>query len=439
MRPLLAAIIACAVLAGAARADSEANDPLDDAPRAPRVAIGPLVLTGEDHPAPDLADFPIVVETPKAGVEAAWVAKSVRWLRAKDGLPVPRARLLVTVKASPERLLLRWRGRAVQFQGGPDAATAEILVPLLDGGEARLELDGKPASRLKITTRPAAGAAHALHAIDHRCSPYAVQVRGLDDAYLSMTCRMMPVGRLGSEEALLEVRWSAAGVTLPDGSAPPLTADLRDGRPARTTMIGPDGKSRIVELSARVPARLNRMKLAWGAGPYGLSSSGRSGNGTAGSVMLYGNFRLRTEDNLSLRGFEAAVGRDPAHAAFFNNLGLYFAYDAVRALDTRLRMTVLLGAQIVSFSPDGLARKTYNAAIAPQGFEMSYPDAFGFKNKTLSGGLFLQPGTTKRYQNLWVRWGGRWFGELNYLSWRDNDRYAKMWGFSVGAPLAQLF
>lgn len=437
MKRLALTLFACAALAGALRAESEANDPLDDAVRAPRVAIGPLVLTGEDHPAPDLADFPVVVETPEAGVEAAWVEKSVRWLRAKDGLPVPRARLVVIVKAAPERALLWWRGRAIQFQGGPDSASAEILVPLLDGGEARLSLDGKPASRVRITARPTANP--AAHAIDHRCSPYAVQVRGLDDAYLSMTCRMMPVGRIGSEEALLEVRWAAAGVSLPDGSAPALTADLRDGRPARTTLIGPDGKSRVVELSARVPARLNRMKLAWGAGPYGLSSSAGSGNGAVGSVMLYGNFRLRTEDNLSVRFFEAAVGRDPAHASFFNNLGAYFAYDAVRALDTRLRMTILLGAQTVTFAPRGLARTAYSEVIAPQGFEVSYPDAFGFKNKTLSGGLFLQPGTSKRYQNLWVRAGGRWFGELNYLSWRDNDRFATMWGFSIGAPLAQFF
>ena len=155
--------------------------------------------------------------------------------------------------------------------------------------------------------------------------------------------------------------------------------------------------------------------------------------------MLYGNFRLRTEDNLSLRAFEAAVGQSPARTSFFNNLGLYFAYDAVRVLDARMHLTVLLGAQAVTFAPRGLARPAYNEVIVPQGFELSYPDAFGFKNKSLSGGLFLQPGTSKRYQNLWVRYGGRWFGELNYLSWRSNARFATMWGFSVGAPLAQFF
>ena len=99
-----------------------------------------------------------------------------------------------------------------------------------------------------------------------------------------------------------------------------------------------------------------------GAGPYGLSSSGASGNGAAGSAMLYGNFRLPTEDTLSVPAFEAAAGQSPLHTSFFNNLGVYFAYDAARALDTRLRMTILLGAQIVTFAPNGLTRKAYNEA-----------------------------------------------------------------------------
>lgn len=440
MRRPAAALLLCAALAVAAGAESTTDDPLDGAARAPRVAIGAVVITGDDHPAPNLADFIAAVEGSSVDVKARWVEKSVRWVRAKDGLPVPRARLRLDVNAAPERLILRWRGRAVQFQAGPDGADTEIFVPLLEGGEARLELDGKLAGRIKVSARPAtASSADRRHAIDHTCSPYRVKVAGLDDAYLSMSCRMIPVGRIGSEESLLEVRWSAAGVTLPDGGAPPLTAALRDGRPARSTLIGPDGRSRVVELSASVPPRFHRLRLAWGAGPYGLSSSADSGNGAAGSVMLYANFRLRTEDNLSVRAFEAAVGQSPAHTSFFNNLGVYFAYDAVRALDQRLRMTVLLGAQIVTFAPRGLAHPAYNEVIAPQGIELSYPDAFGFKNKSLSGGLFLQPGTSRRYQNMWVRYGGRWFSELNYISWRVNARYATMWGYSFGAPLGQFF
>jgi len=427
MKRAALALLCCATLGAAARAQS---DPLDDAPRSPRISLGPVKIVGEDHPSPDLADFPVVIEGAAPGLAAAWIKDSVRWLRPKDGLPIPRGRLLVTVAVPPERALLRWRGRALQLQGGPEGASVEVFAPLLDGNAASLEIDGKPAARITVGFRPRAGAPHA---IDHTCSPWRVKFSGLDDAFLTASCRVTPVGKLGSESASLEVRWAAAG------AGAPMTAHLRDGRPARTTVTGPDGKSRVVELSASVPARLHRGRLAWGAGPYNLSSSAGSGNGVAASAMLYGNFRLRHEDNLSLRAFEAAVGQSPHNTSFFNNLGLYFAYDAVRAVDSRMRLTVLLGAQIVTFAPRGLARASFTEIIAPQGFEVSYPDAFGFKNKSLSGGLFLQPGSLNHYQNAWVRYGGGWFGELNYISWRANNRYATMWGFSVGAPLARFF
>lgn len=426
-----------AVLATVSRAESQGDDPLDAAVRAPKISVAGLALVGEDHPSPDLADFPVTVDGSVKGLSAAWEAGPVRWLRGADGLPVPRARLILSAPLPPERLLVRWRGRAVAWQGGADASTVELFVPLLDGGAAVVEVDGKAAAKVVVGAKPKPGAAHAL---DHSCSPYALSLEGLDDAYVSASCRVVAVGRVGAEEAVLEVRWAGAGVSLSGGAAPPMTALLRDGRPARSTVSGPDGKSRVVTLSARVPARLNRMRLAWGAGPYGMSSSGPSGNGAVGAAMIYGNFRLRYEDGLSLRAFEAAVGKDPGNAAFFNNLGLYFAYDAARVVDRRLRLTVLLGAQAVTFAPRGLRRASYGEIIAPQGFEVTYADAFGIRNKSLSGGLFLQPTTSsKRYQNLWLRYGGAWFGELNYLSWRAGDRFATMWGVSVGAPLARLF
>ena len=155
--------------------------------------------------------------------------------------------------------------------------------------------------------------------------------------------------------------------------------------------------------------------------------------------MLYGNLRLRPEDSLSIRVFEAAVSQSPVDTTFFNNLGLYFAYDLTRVWDKRLALTALLGLQGVTFAPAGLSRSAYNEAVFPQGFELSYLDAFGLRNKTLSGGMFLQPAANKPYQNFWGRFGGSWFGELNYISWKSGNRSAQMWGFSVGMPFAKLF
>lgn len=424
-------MIAPFLLAAALSARAQVpTDPLDAATPIPRLAVGSVVFVGEDHPLFDLADFPVTAEGD--GVSARWIEGSVKWIRGEDGVPLPRARLLVRVAGGG---LLRYRGRTVLLQADPDGGgSVELFVPLLEGGIVLVERDGKSAGRVTVATRAAtATPLESRHAIDHSCSPWRVSVTGLDDSFLSMNCRMTPVGRLGREQPLLEARWAGIG-----GAA--MSADLRDGRPAKATIPGPDGAPREVSISATLPERVHRLRLAWGAGPYSLKTSEHAGNGAAGGAMLYANLRLRNEGGLSLRAFDAAVSQSPAQTPFFNNLGLYFAYDAAQVWDSRLRLTALLGVQSVTYAPQGLAHAgVYDQALFPQGFEVSYFDAFGRRNRTLSGGLFLQPVTNKPYQNFWIRYGSSWFGELNYLSWRSYDRRAKMFGVSVGAPLAQLF
>ncbi len=434
----LALLIFCAASAKAA-SSSISGDSLDLATRLPHIALGPLIV-GEDHPLFNLDDFLVTVEGAKTQTSASWVAGSVKWMRAVDGMPFPLARLHVSLPVASERALLRWRGRALALQGGAGEASTEVFIPLLEGGEIAVEVDGRQAALVRVAVRPALATPPAdRHAIDHSCSPWNVSVRGLDDSFLAMNCRLILIGRFGSEESRLEIRWMAAGTSLPDGSPAAMTTLLGDWRPSRIALIGPDKKSRVAEISAAFSPRWHRLRIAAGAGPYGLSSSAGSGNGAAGSLMLYGNFRLRPEDSLSIRTFEAVVAQSPLHTAFFNNLGIYFAYDLARVWDARLRLTAQLGMQGLTFAPRGLSGKVYNEALFPQGFEITYLDAFGRRGKSLSGGMFLQPTANKNYQNFWVRYGGRWFGELNYLSWRSYDQHAKMWGVSVGAPLAQLF
>lgn len=413
------------------------TDGFDDAVRAPQISLGSLPIVGEDHPSPELADFPVTVTPPSAPVRAEWVSASVKWVRGKDGVAIPRGRLKVSVSGG--RTVVRWRGRTVLPQDDGDGASVELLVPLLEGGVAEVQRDGKELARVRVGASPASAPLERRHAIDHSCSPYRLALSGAEDLYVSAQCRLQPVGRIGREEARLDTRLWVGGSTLPDGSPAYLSANLQDGRPAQVALKGPDGKPRTLTLNASLPPRLRRMRLAWGAGPMNLNSSATDGDGAAASLMLYGNFRLRMEDSLSVRFFEMAVSRDPAKRAFFNNLGVYFAYDAAAVLDNRLRLTALLGVQGVTFAPRGLANRSYTELIAPQGLEITYADAFGARNKSLSGGFFLLPTAERHYDNIWLRYGGRWFGELNYVSWRSKDRRAEMIGLSFGAPLAQLF
>src|SRR5438094_539925 len=90
-----------------------------------------------------------------------------------------------------------------------------------------------PWDPLDQAVRPAlATPPSARRSLDHSCSPWGLSVSGLDDALASINCRTILTGRVGTEGAILEVRWTAALVTLPDGSRAPFTAQLVDGRPA---------------------------------------------------------------------------------------------------------------------------------------------------------------------------------------------------------------
>ncbi|MFI5350550.1 MAG: hypothetical protein ACHQ2Z_13470, partial [Elusimicrobiota bacterium] len=79
--PAILAVLGLA-LASSALGQSQSGDPLDAAVRVPRIAIGSLVLIGEDHPAPDLADFPATVSGDTATVAALWVE---RWWEVAPG------------------------------------------------------------------------------------------------------------------------------------------------------------------------------------------------------------------------------------------------------------------------------------------------------------------------------------------------------------------
>ncbi|MBI5202856.1 MAG: hypothetical protein HY925_14790 [Elusimicrobia bacterium] len=414
-------------------------DPLDLAARIPRLQVGVISLVGDDHPLFDLADFPVAVE-PSAGIVTARWLGAPRWVRYPDGMPVALGELHLSVKAAPERTLIRWRGKAAALQAEGDGSKAELFVPLLEGGEAEVLVDGKRVATVRSTARaPLATRKNRRHAIDHSCSPWRPKLSGLDDAFVTMNCRHVPVGPVFGAQTVVELQVAAAPATLPDGSPAVFTAHLRDGSLTRTSLLGPDGSSRIVEMAAQVNPVWHRLRLALGFGPYGLDSSAPKGNGATGSVMLYANYRLRPEDNLSIRAFDAAVTRDPSGAAFFNNFGLYFAHDLARVMDRRITLTALLGVQTVTFAPNGLSHETYGEGLAPQGLELTYLDAFGRKNRTLNAGAFVQPSDNKLYDNFWLRYGGRFFYELNYISWSSGNRRARMWGVSMGVPFTQLF
>jgi hypothetical protein len=225
-----------------------------------------------------------------------------------------------------------------------------------------------------------------------------------------------------------------------DGSRPPFTSVFRDSNPVMTTIRDSQNQIRIVRMDAKLPNRLKRFKIAGGLGPYSFESQKDYQNKSknwAPSIMLYANYYIN--DELSFRAFEAAVSRGPMTDSFFNNFGIYFAYEIGKAFDRRIQAVALLGFQGLTFAHNGLNSSTFSQAIFPQGFEVTYLHSFGIKNSILGFGMFLLPSKENNYRNLWVRYGKKVFGELNYISWSLREMSTTMWGVSVGFPIGGLF
>ena len=210
---------------------------------------------------------------------------------------------------------------------------------------------------------------------------------------------------------------------------------MQPNMPARFTVKDRTGQERIVEVHANIPEHIPRLKTALGLGPYLLSSregSDESPGLLAPSIMLYGKFDLT--DSTSIRFFEAYFHQK----SLFNNFGLYYAYDVGAAFDKRILLSLNLGFQGIEFRHQ---EKGYldNMIIFPQGIEVTYRHAFGVQNYNLVYGMFLPTSTQEYYRNVWLRFGKKYFGEWNYVSWARGDRFAQAWGLSVGMPFITLF
>jgi hypothetical protein len=189
------------------------------------------------------------------------------------------------------------------------------------------------------------------------------------------------------------------------------------------------------KIRARLPSRLRANFLGLGIGPYAYSLRVPGADTVqegAALVTVYGSYVL--SEGARLVFFDAF----PLHKRSYNDFGLYFNNESARALDERIQFNLLLGFHLISFSsPLGLQHRLG----APQGFEMIWRDAFGRRKNLSLGGFFYPPIDGKAYTNSWLRVGtGRFFGELNYLSWTEKSgdggsASSRSVGLSFGAPI----
>lgn len=375
--------------------------------------------------------------SPKIEITAKLIENSLQWVRLKDLLLLPRALSKIEIKSNAEDLYLKYENRTLHLQTNEGIAYTEFYYSLYQAN--KIEVFSKNVKigdiQYKLDSMKSKVPAESRAHIDYSCNNSQIQFSKMEGEFYSVHCKIIRVGSIGAETPMLELSWIALNYNMSE----PVVSIFRDSNPVKVTLHSVDHYEKVIEISASISKRLNRMKFAGGLGPYIFDAklNAESKTEIAPSFMLYGNFTLG--DTTSIRGFEALVTQNPTTKAYFNNFGIYFAYDLASLLDSRVQLMALLGGQGLTFAYHGTSGSTFSQAIFPQGFELTYFNAFGIRRNVFGFGMFILPSSNNPYNNMWIRYGKKIFWELNYISWELNQRKASMFGVSVGFPLAGFF
>jgi hypothetical protein len=388
----------------------------------------------------DLNLFQPKAKTSIPGLKVEFVENSLQWIRDSSNLLIPRARLHISLPLRSSSPLFYYLEEvfagSIDREEGHDAVEITLWVNLFKPASIFIK-EGKNLLTEITIIRDESGFKNKKQnkLIDYSCAPYGLAFEGLRNQYISVGCRMETTGSRHNRKPRLVVTWSASDSTLLDGKLPPFRVVLLDSQPSTMEVINSRGQKSTVSIKAQLPNRVHRLKTAFGFGPYLFQAE--SGNlkrpeKLAPAWMLYGNYELL--NTTSLRFFNASVSR----GAFFNNGGVYLAYELANVFDGRLQLVPLLGFQLLSFDYGDQVPERHKVKY-PQGFEAVYRHAFGFKNWTMVYGMFISNSDDEPYKNLWLRLGKKVFGEVNYIEWRAGSNKVKTYGLSIGLPLISLF
>lgn len=187
-------------------------------------------------------------------------------------------------------------------------------------------------------------------------------------------------------------------------------------------------------ISVNFKEKIKNLSFAVGIGPYILESSyfDRDLAQVSTAAMLYGNYAMTK--NSSIRGFSASV----LNTSKFHNFGLYLANDFAHLDQGDLIFTSLLGVQYLDYNFNSNAKK-YSEPLYPQGIEFTYRRLFENKNYIISGGIFINPKSDSDYQNAWLRWGEKYYWEINYINWLSDEFKVTTYGLSLIFPISKFF
>ncbi len=378
-----------------------------------------------------LSDFVLKKEN-RTKIGLQWQNDSVQWIRLNEVLLMPRAKLRIQIPSTEPSFHIKYLNKVFLLQSYKGRATLDLWVSLFRAEPITIYKGADVFEVISVSAEKSSKNKNT-QLIDYSCAAWGVEVKGLDDDYLSVGCQFHRSGKVGSEIPHLEILWSAASYRLADNSPSPYYASITNSEPIEFEVINNKLEKRKVTIVTKLPKRVKRLRVGFGLGPHQFKTmeNKTTEDRWTGSYFLYSNLYLA--DGVSLRAFDAYTRQN----ATFNNAGLYYATEISKFFDNRFSFTTLIGAQILTYeTPMG---ENFNEAIFPQGGEIVWSHPFGLKNYRMTAGLFFDLSQAHTYQNNWLRFGTSTFVEVNYIKWGRENTQAELWGFSIGFPIFELF
>lgn len=413
-------------------------------------SLAPLVLSDTVPFAFRPVDFgaeDFVIEwagTPIPGVEFRLGEESIEWVRVVDAMVLPRARLILKARGFEGGVVTNAGFSQAFVRNAEGALGAEMPLALFSGDLNAIEVamlrdQSEVRGRLRVRFRPKKENRGRI-LIDSTCSPHSVRVKTgtiPDDSWMYVGCRMVyvegerhPAGSLemlvfwdgvGQEIAFDGVRIASSSVSL---------WPLRLRHAPGLVRLGE------AELAYSLPERVRMAAVGLGIGPYQYTfrGNGQSVDTIAPVATIYGSYFINERMRIAL--FNAIA----VHEKYFSDMGLYLVIEQIRAIDERFSLNLLLGVHALAFR---FRNNTFFRPSAPQGAEAIFRD-FLVRSHNLGVGAFIHPVIFDRaYYNIWIRWGKpSFFGEFNYILWREGVQgsalYNRSVGLSVGFPIARF-
>jgi len=405
----------------------------------------PGAFTPTDFETEDFELLPVAGNDPT--IRAELEPGSLHWVRVSHLVLVPRAVAVIEAQAIT--------GGSVQHTGFShplavegDQGRASVPVALLSADDATIEVSavraGLPVSAtFVIRFRPRASR-RARVLVDASCSPYGVSVRSGSipgDSWLYVGCRMVRTGHRDHRSSTLELYmlWDHVGSSINVNGVsshdhpPGLFTARVAARPGRLVLAA---RGHEVALGYFVSDPLHAAFVGAGLGPalYTFDGPGSHVETVLPLLTLYAGYAFDATTRIV---YFSAVA---AQRSGYIGQGLYLWFEQFRAFDERLSMNVLLGANLLIYRRGKQAVARVNA---PQGVEFIFRD-FAAVNRNLTLGAFLYPDIGgSGYYDGWLRWGSpRFFGELNFLYWREphstGSTRSQTLGLSFGMPLLRF-